>query len=306
MPKISELPDSGALAGAELVPITQSGQTVKTTVTAIGAKAIAADPTLAALSATAWADNAVPVGTGNDTIAQILLAANTFLARSSAGDAEAKSITDFALSILDDADASAVRSTLGAQAADATLTALAGANWAANSLPIGSGADTVSQVAFAANTFPARASTGNLVAKTITNFALSLLDDADATTALATLGVSVGTWTPTISNPTNITAITARAGRYIQVANHVLFAFRNEFTTSAGADTASNFDATLPVTPSNFVNTWDAIGTGVVTHTVYRPAVVIANSGAGTIRVAWQSANAAAMSSLVIGLYRVS
>lgn len=65
------------------------------------------------------------------------------------------------------------------QPLDATLTALSGQNWALNALPIGSGTDTVSQVAFAANTFPARASTGDLVAKTITDDALLLLADAD-------------------------------------------------------------------------------------------------------------------------------
>lgn len=44
-------------------------------------------------------------------------------------------------------------------------------------------------VAIAANRFLARSSAGNLEAKTITDFALSLLDDADATAARATLGV---------------------------------------------------------------------------------------------------------------------
>jgi hypothetical protein len=76
------------------------------------------------------------------------------------------------------------------QPVDATLTALAAANWAANAVPVGSGADTLSQVAVAANKFLARASTGNLVAKDITDFALTLLDDADASTAQSTLGVS--------------------------------------------------------------------------------------------------------------------
>jgi hypothetical protein len=61
------------------------------------------------------------------------------------------------------------------QPLDATLTALAAANWAANDLPIGTGADTLSQTSFAANTFPARASTGNLVAKSISDVALTLL-----------------------------------------------------------------------------------------------------------------------------------
>jgi hypothetical protein len=69
------------------------------------------------------------------------------------------------------------------QPLDATLTALAGANWAANALPIGSGADTVAQVAFAANTFPARASAGNLVANAISDNALTFLASAGAAVA---------------------------------------------------------------------------------------------------------------------------
>lgn len=79
------------------------------------------------------------------------------------------------------------------QPLDATLTALAGLTIAANSLTIGTGADAFSQTTFAANTFPARASTGNLVAKTITDFGLSLIDDADASAARTTLGLVIGT-----------------------------------------------------------------------------------------------------------------
>lgn len=61
------------------------------------------------------------------------------------------------------------------QPVDATLTALAGLTIAANTLTIGTGADAFSQTSFAANTFPARASTGNLVAKTITDSGLALV-----------------------------------------------------------------------------------------------------------------------------------
>lgn len=81
------------------------------------------------------------------------------------------------------------------QLSDATLTALAGANWAANSLAIGSGTDTVAQVTFAANTFPARASTGNLVAKTITDAALTVLDDTTVSAMVDTLGGAAATGT---------------------------------------------------------------------------------------------------------------
>ena len=79
------------------------------------------------------------------------------------------------------------------QPIDATLTALAGLTIAADSLSIGTGADAFSQVTFAANKFPAKSSTGGLVAKDITDFALTILDDADAATARTTLGLVIGT-----------------------------------------------------------------------------------------------------------------
>lgn len=82
--------------------------------------------------------------------------------------------------------------TAAAQPLDATLTAFAGLTIAANSITVGTGADAFSQTTFAANTFPARASTGDLEAKTITDLGLSLVDDATTaamrtTTECATL-----------------------------------------------------------------------------------------------------------------------
>lgn len=47
-------------------------------------------------------------------------------------------------------------------------------------------------ITIAANKFLARASTGNLAAKDLTDFALTLLDDTDAATMRATLGISSG------------------------------------------------------------------------------------------------------------------
>lgn len=112
------------------------------------------------------------------------------------------------------------------QPEDATLTALAAANWALNAVPIGTGADTLSQVAFAANTFPARASTGDLEAKTITDNALTLLatttttnlpegtnlyfTDARARTAVITATITNG---DTTHSPSGDAVFDALAGK---------------------------------------------------------------------------------------------
>lgn len=75
------------------------------------------------------------------------------------------------------------------QPLNANLTAISGLTIAANSFMLGTGVAAFSVLTFAANTFPARGSTGNVVAKTITDFGLSLVDDADATAARTTLGL---------------------------------------------------------------------------------------------------------------------
>lgn len=105
-----------------------------------------------------------------------------------------------------DAAGAAAAAQAASQPLDATLTAFAALTIAANSLTIGTGADAFSQTTFAANTFPARASTGDLVAKTITDFGLSLVDDADAAAGRTTLGgTTVGQNFFTLTNPSAVT-----------------------------------------------------------------------------------------------------
>lgn len=72
---------------------------------------------------------------------------------------------------------------------DPTLVAFGGLTIVDNSLTIGTGADAFSQVVFAANRFPARASTGNLEAKTITDYGLSLVACVDAAAGRTALGL---------------------------------------------------------------------------------------------------------------------
>lgn len=80
-------------------------------------------------------------------------------------------VSSFARTILDDANAAAVLTTIGAQALDAELTAIAGLTSAADRVPYFTGSGTAALATF-------------------TTFGRSLVDDADAATARVTLAAA--------------------------------------------------------------------------------------------------------------------
>jgi hypothetical protein len=73
------------------------------------------------------------------------------------------------------------------------------ANMDANTMKVNNTASSASpsDLSITANTFPARSSSGNLVAKPVTDFALSILDDASATAVRTTIGAGTGNGTVT-------------------------------------------------------------------------------------------------------------
>ncbi len=111
------------------------------------------------------------------------------------GTAALATFSTFARTILDDADAATVLTTIGAQPLDSELTALASTTSAADKVPYFTGAGTATTA-------------------TLTSFARTLLDDADAATMRTTLGVTEsGTAQPLDTELTAIAALVSAADR---------------------------------------------------------------------------------------------
>jgi hypothetical protein len=116
---------------------------------------------------------------------QTVTATARVLGRTSAGAGDVEEIpcTAFAMTLLDDADAATWLATLGT---------FASSTYTANSMLYATTAATPVALTLAANRFPGRASTGAIVALTVTDFALSIMDDADEATFKATVNLEAG------------------------------------------------------------------------------------------------------------------
>ncbi len=172
----------------------------------------------------------------------ITTAADKLIYSTGADQFATTNLTEFARTILDDEDAATARATLGVsigsqvQAYDATLAALAALTGSADKLPYFNGSETAALA-------------------TLTAFARTLLDDADAAAARSTLGaapIASPTFTgtpavPTASGGTNTTQIASTA--FVQAAITALIN-----SSPAALDTLNELAAALGNDP-NFATT---------------------------------------------------
>ena len=126
---------------------------------------------------------------GLASIAGLTTAADKMIYTSGSDTYAVADLSSFARTILDDADAAAVRTTIGAQASDAGLASIAGLTTAADKMIYTSGSDTYAVT-------------------DLSSFARTILDDADAAAVRTTIGAQAAGSYAALGANSDITSLT--------------------------------------------------------------------------------------------------
>jgi hypothetical protein len=147
--------------------------------------------------------------------------ADRMIYTTAANTAALTTLTSFARTLIDDADAATARTTLGlvigtnVQAYDAGLLSIAGLTTAADKMIYATASDTYAVT-------------------DLTSFARTLLDDADAAAARTTLGVQ-----PLDATLTALAGLTVASGDYIEATGTDTFQTRSLFPVATATDIAA-------------------------------------------------------------------
>lgn len=269
------------------------------------------DAELTAIAGLTSAADRLPyfTGLGTASLATFTSFARTFIDDANASDAlSTLGVSAFIKTLLDDADASTARGTLGlgtiaiqnsnnvtitggsvtgitditiadggtgastASAARDNLGVQIGVNVQAYDAELAAIASTTS----AANALPYFTGSGTATTTTLSSFARTLIDDADAETARATLGISAtgtGTiYTPTVTGVSNVASVSVAVCHYIHVGDIVVVG--GDVTidpTSAAVETIIRIS--LPISVASLASVNGANGT-CVSKTSFSPGFI--------------------------------
>lgn len=107
--------------------------------------------------------------------------------------------------------------------------------------------DALSGVSSASNRLPYFNGFESMTYTTLSSFARTLLDDSNQSSALATLGIESGTYSPTFTNTSNVSSFgTVNSATYVQIEDAVIVSGR-VYVNPISANVNTQFRMTLPI-----------------------------------------------------------
>ncbi|MBK9391957.1 MAG: hypothetical protein IPN68_17865 [Bacteroidetes bacterium] len=194
--------------------------------------------------------NVLPIGSGATSITT---SSGTGFVKVTAGDVSYDNssylTSNQSISLSSDVTGTGTTTITTTIAADAVTNAKM-ANMAANTMKANAtaGSENPTDLAITANTFPARSSTGNIAAKSITDFALTILDDATAADVRTTIGAGTGSGTVTSvasGNGMSFTTITGTGTVTMGTPSTLTDATGNQATGTTHTHAITTYSPTL-------------------------------------------------------------
>lgn len=114
--------------------------------------------------------------------------------------------------------------------------------------------------------------------------------------------VTSGTWTPTLTNGTNVAASTAYQGQYLRVGNSISFSCRVDVDPTAAG--ACELGISLPIA-SNFGAVEDCAGAGASPEVAGFSTAILANVANDRMSMQWVAVDTANRSVYFSGVYQI-
>lgn len=145
-----------------------------------------------------------------------------------------------------------------------------------NKQTLNSNLTAISNLTSATDQLPYFTGSGAAALTTLTSSARTLIGDSSTSSMRTTLGMADGTYTPTLTNVSNISSSTAYGCQYLQVGNTVLVSGKIDITPTSSSS-ATKLGITLPIT-SNFTNSQNCSGTASCNSIAGQSAAILGDT----------------------------